>query len=195
MVITDILKYIEDEINFSVGPSAEKFARLGNISRMEGGGGASNADLQDKVILTVVNIDEETTLKNNSHYLRENSTIHKRNPTIFLNLYVLISCAADDYETALSKISYVISFFQRKYVFTPDNAEVSFPSEHVEKLIMDLFSLNFEQINHLWGVLGGKYHPSVLYKLRLVPVQNSPVEPVELVEEVSATGHLINETP
>jgi hypothetical protein len=193
-VITSILKFIEDEINWSAGPSApvEKFARLGNIARMEGGG-ASNADLQDKVILTVVNIDEETTLKNNPHYIREDSAIRKRNPTIFLNLYILISCAADDYETALSKISHVISFFQGQNVFTSEKPDVaSFPSQYVEKILMEMVSLNFEQINHLWGVLGGKYCPSVLYKLRLVPIVSEKTWPVDIVKEVDTTSKLVN---
>jgi len=187
MVIKTILRYIENEINQSVTPSAEKFAILGNISRLESGGGASNADLQDKVILTLVNIDEEKTLKNNPHYVRDGEALLKRNPTLFLNLYVLISCGADDYETALSKISYVIGFFQSKHVFTPENAEAAFPDEHVEKIIMDMFSMNFEQVNHLWGIMGGKYIPSVLYKMRLVPVQEDRGKGGPVVREIKTT--------
>ena len=33
-------------------------------------------------------------------------------------------------------------------------------------------NLNFEQLNHLWGVLGGAYFPSVLYKVRLVKIRS-----------------------
>lgn len=187
MVIKTILRYLENEINQSVTPSAEKFAQLGNIARLESGSGASNADLQDKVILTLVNIDEEKTLKNSPHYVRDGEALIRRNPTLFLNLYVLISCAAEDYETALSKISYIVGFFQRKHVFTAENAEAAFPDEHVEKIIMDMFSLNFEQVNHLWGILGGKYIPSVLFKMRLVPVQEDRGKDGPLVREIKTT--------
>lgn len=181
MILTKILKYIEGEINHSVGPSAEKFAQLGNISQLENASGASNADLRGKVILTIVNIEEEKTLKNSPHYIRDGEAILKRNPTLFLNLFVLVSCATDDYETALDKLSHVISFFQGKHLFTAENADADFPEEYVEKIIMDMFSMNFEQVNHLWGVLGGKYVPSMLYKLRLVPIQNAPTLPVEVI--------------
>lgn len=192
-LITPVLKYIAEEINHyydnPVTPAIEEFVQLGNISQLENASNASNADLRTKVILTVVNIDEEKTLKNNPYYVRQGEAVVKRNPTVFLNLYVLVSCADEDYETALTKISRVIGFFQQKYVFTADNAEVSFPEEHVEKIILDLFSLNFEQINHLWGILGGKYIPSVLYKLRLIPIQQSEPEDAHPIKEVKATSN------
>lgn len=185
MSITPILKYITKEINWYYSKtSAEDFARLGNISRMENSSNSTNADLQDKIILTIVNIEEEKTLKNNPHYVKQGDVIQKRNPTLFLNLYILISCAADDYETALTKISNVIAFFQQKNVFTAENAEVSFPEEHVEKIMMDVFSMNFEQINHLWGILGGKYIPSVLYKLRILPVQKSELKGADVIRAI-----------
>lgn len=187
-LITPVLKYIASEINHHydnpVTPAIEEFVKLGNISQLDSGSGAANAELQSKVILTVVNIDEEKTLKNNPHYIKQGETVVKRNPTIFLNLYILASCADDDYETALTKISRVIGFFQQKYVFTADNAQVPFPEENVEKIVMDLFSLNFEQINHLWGILGGKYIPSVLYKLRLIPMQASEPKGADVIRAI-----------
>lgn len=69
-------------------------------------------------------------------------------------------------------------------MFTAENAEVSFPEEHVEKIMMDVFSMNFEQINHLWGILGGKYIPSVLYKLRILPVQKSELKGADVIRAI-----------
>jgi len=33
--------------------------------------------------------------------------------------------------------------------------------------------MNFEQLNHIWSVLGGNHYPSVLYKTRIVKVQRN----------------------
>jgi hypothetical protein len=65
-------------------------------------------------------------------------------------------------------LSYILQFFQYQNVFTP----ISHPAldSRIQKLIVDLYSLNFEQVNHLWSTLGGKYLPSVLYKVRQVTV-------------------------
>jgi hypothetical protein len=41
------------------------------------------------------------------------------------------------------------------------------------KLIVELYTLNFEQQNHLWGFLGAKYMPSVMYKARLLSIQEA----------------------
>ena len=41
----------------------------------------------------------------------------------------------------------------------------------LEKIIFDIYNLDFEKLNHLWGVLGCSYFPSVLYKVRLIKVQ------------------------
>lgn len=159
---------------------------LGNISRLDISSGANNADLQSKVVLTLVNLEEEKTLKNGPYYVQEGETLVKKNPTIYLNLYLLFSCADEDYETALTKISRIIGTFQSKFVFTPDTAEVPFPGE-IEKIILDLFSINFEQSNHMWGILGGKYIPSVLYKARLIAIQASKPEVAAVVREIKAT--------
>jgi len=51
-------------------------------------------------------------------------------------------------------------------------------------------SLSFEQLNQLWATIGGKQLPSVVYRIRLVAVQD--VEPVAIqrpVTEVSAAIH------
>ena len=45
----------------------------------------------------------------------------------------------------------------------------------IERLVVELYSLNLEQQNHLWGYLGGKYLPSVVYKVRLVRIQEDAV--------------------
>jgi hypothetical protein len=38
-------------------------------------------------------------------------------------------------------------------------------------------SLNYEQSNYLWGLFGGKYHPSVVYKFKTIPVDNMDITP------------------
>ena len=188
-MIAKTLKYICAELNRrwdDTGTvSLEDFAVLGNIARLDSDSDASQGEMAKKVVVTLVNIEEEKTLKNGSHYVQQGDTTQKRNPTIFLNLYVLFSCADSDHAEALTKISRTMMFFQRKNVFTRDNAAATYPSEAgVEKIILDLFTLNFEQINHLWGILGGKYLPSALYKLRIVAVQDALGERVGVVEEV-----------
>jgi hypothetical protein len=186
-MIFEALKYLQDELRQDALLNENDSLKLGNIALLE----QADSDLKEKVVLTLVNQEEEKTLKNGAFYTQQGDTITKKNPTLHLNLYLLISCTDSSYEKAVAKVSRVIAFFQRKYVFTPAGASpgVLFP-DGIEKLIVDLFSMNFEQINHLWGVLGGKYQPSVLYKVRMVAIQNSDLGEVEVIKEIKT-----NENP
>ena len=51
-----------------------------------------------------------------------------------------------------------------------------FPAS-LEKLVFEMVNMNFEELNNLWGVLGGAYFPSVVYKVRMVKVQLDATEP------------------
>jgi len=70
-------------------------------------------------------------------------------------------------------LAYIIQFFQYQNVFTP----LSHPAldTRITKLITDLYTLNFEQINRLWSTLGGKYLPSVMYKVRQITLDEDAV--------------------
>ncbi len=195
-MIGSTLKYLASEIskvhhdlelkkdNLVLDTNAE-FVSIGNIAKLD-----NSADSTDSIQLTLVNIEEEKTLKNGAIYELKNGAKGKKNPTIYINLYILFSYVDNkDYYTTLNKISGIIEAVQAKQVFTPENtlSNAPFP-ENVEKIILDLFTLNFEQINHLWGILGGKYQPSVMYKARLIAIQASNLGPVTTIEEIATNN-------
>jgi hypothetical protein len=52
----------------------------------------------------------------------------------------------------------------------------------------EMYTLSFEQVNHLWGTLGGKQMPFVLYKLRLIAItERKLVREVPLIEEIETS--------
>jgi hypothetical protein len=56
-----------------------------------------------------------------------------------------------------------------------------------------MFTLSFEQINHLWGSLGGRQMPFVMYKLRLVSVtEHALLREVPLIEEIETTARPVS---
>ncbi len=122
--------------------------------------------------LTLVNVEEERVMKSREAVtLTSAGEVSHLNPAVKLNLYVLITANFTNYATGLGFLSGAIRFFQGKNVFTPRNTPGLNGS--IEKLIADLFTLNFEQQNHLWGALGAKYLPSVMYKIRMLTIQEA----------------------
>jgi hypothetical protein len=176
---------------------------LGNVAGLE-----DQPKLADKVILTLVNIEEESTLKNGRFYVKSTPAggLESIAPPIYLNLYFLISATlppeADDglYQKALLRISSVIELFQAKKEFSAQNSP-GLTSAGLDRALLnevrlrpELYTLTFEQINHLWGALGGKQSPSVMYKVRLVRIQNLATQeapPIETIQNDSRTMHSV----
>jgi hypothetical protein len=147
--------------------NSQDTVHLTNIVKADG-----NIDIPaDSLGLSLVNIEEERILKDQQAYTAaaDGRRVAHVNPELKLNLYILIVANFNTYETGLKFLSGTIRFFQSKNVFSRENTPDLDPS--VKKLIVDLFPLNFEQQNHLWGALGAKYLPSVMYKVRLLTVQ------------------------
>ncbi len=103
----------------------------------------------------------------------------KLNPPVELDLFVLIIAHKKDYGTALRDLSDTISFFQANPVFDQEknpslNAGVLEPDKKpwqlIERLVFSLYTLSFEQQNNLWAMLGSKYIPSVVYKMKMITV-------------------------
>ena len=116
----------------------------------------------------MVNIEEDHIVKQQENFVRSQNGVIYQSPKLYLNLYVLFSVNDAKYDEALKKLSFIIQFFQYRNVFDPINNPGL--DERIEKLVVDMCSLSFEQLNHLWGTLGGKYMPSVLYKIRQVTI-------------------------
>ncbi|QJW89127.1 DUF4255 domain-containing protein [Spirosoma taeanense] len=184
---TELNAFLETKIaNGNNGP----IVRLMNIAGIDQNGGTAPTDA---VIMSLVNVEEETTLKNGSIYKQPTiSTVVRVNPPLFLNFYVLFavnSTTEVTYLNALLLVSNIIAFFQRKAVFTHDNTPTLDPG--IEKLVAELYSANFEQLNHLWAMLGGKYMPSVLYRIRMLMIEDTESEPGSLVTSIELSSHLL----
>lgn len=126
-----------------------------------------------KVILTLINLEEDRVLESQLYYKKVNDKIQIINPAVNINAFVLFSVFASNYPTALRLLSYIISFFQTNSVFDSEhypqmnaNVEADKPWQKVGRLLATLQASNFEQQNNMWAALGAKYMPSVLYKIR-----------------------------
>ena len=144
------------------------------------------------ISLSLINIEEEKSLRAPGPKIKSvNNNISYYNPEIKLNLYVLWAANFDNgrnsYKDACGAISSVISFFQGQQVFS----NKSYPAlgENVEKIIMELNTLSFEQQNQLWSYLGAKYVPSVVYKVRMISIQEDSISKMGS-EIISINGNL-----
>lgn len=170
---------------------------LGNIAMSESLGG-NESYMQGKIVLSLVNIMEEASLKNANSYNISDGKPLLINPPVYLNLFLLFlanftkgGSATDDtdYSNALMRLSQVIEFFQGKNVFSvqdsPEGNSLQDPELQDLRIKLELVSMTFEQVNYLWGSLGGKQIPFVLYKAGIVPLQREFItERGELIQDI-----------
>ncbi len=204
IMIDKLVEYIIAAINLDFDDPTivtEPQVVPGNIAFIDAFQESSANSTNDKLIASVVNIAQEGTLRNIP--FRKPSTnedgipiTRERSPEVWLNVYLLFGANRTDYISALNYISRVIGFFQRKHAFTTaelqdavgDSIVVELPN--VDKIIFDIYSMSFEELSQLWGIIGGKYIPSVLYKVRLALIQeavDSTARPIEAIG-ASPTG-------
>ena len=180
IVINELKKHLEDVYNV---PSSGEVVQLGNLAEGITSAGGSGGIARGKLIFSVVNIKEEKTLKNLPNIVRNDITLRAtyENPPVFLNFQILITATDSGYSNALLMLSRAIRFFQSKNVFTQDDVSPASISTNAPanlldrlesfKLIFDLYSPSMEEVNHLWGTLGGKQYPFVIYMMRMIDLK------------------------
>lgn len=196
IVINELNKHLLD----SYGTADQ--VKPGNVAEGFATGNGSAGLPREMVYLSVVNVKEEKTLKNVPNYVRNEATLKVtyENPPVFLNFLILMTATHADYTNALLMLSRVIRFFQSRNEFDQNNVapasiNTSSPVNELDqletfRLIFDLYSPSLEEVNHLWGTLGGKQYPFVLYLLRTLDLKFRAVQKeTGLITEVVGSFH------
>ncbi|MCU0429781.1 MAG: DUF4255 domain-containing protein [Cytophagaceae bacterium] len=95
-------------------------------------------------------------------------------PTVSLNLVVMFSSfkyTEADYLTSLRNLSGVISYFQANPLMTPYNTP-DLPME-IEKVNAEMLPQEAMNMSQIWGMNGGKQFPAVLYKFRMIIINEA----------------------
>ena len=187
-MINTSLEFIRNQIrSFFSGDLEDTVTNveLGNIAFFETNQAGT---IDDRIVISLINIEEESTLKNGKAYQRQpNGGIRHVRLPINLNLYVLFSCnyggGQEQYSDSLKRLGNIILFFQSQNSFEVPDETGSF------KLNFELYTMTFEQVNHIWGSLGGRQLPSVMYKARLVKVEDRRIgKDAPVIEEIQSTA-------
>lgn len=139
--------------------------------------GSLLSHVDNKLAMFLVNIAKDEfphRRHSNGGTAGNNHAVTKYAP-VYLNLYVMFAgnFSGNNYTESLKFISSTIDYFQRRPVFDHDNAPELDP--RIEKLVLDIENLPITDLANLWGILSGRYMPSILYKMRMVAFDSSDV--------------------
>ncbi|ACM22095.1 hypothetical protein Geob_3757 [Geotalea daltonii FRC-32] len=171
------LQFLSDEINaYSLTSDRTGFTKV-KLGPVVNGKGEYAID-SDTIGLSIINIEEERVLKSQTLEHRLVGDQHVvLEPELKLNIYLLFAANYTVYDVALKAISHIISFFQSRPSFTSEQ----YPAldRQIAKLSVELQSPSYEQLNQIWGFIGAKQLPSVLYKVRMITIQDGAVKTVK----------------
>ena len=166
-MIHNILPVICNEINIflknEIGLEEDKIL-VSNILNQDG---SLAFEGSNKLICTLINLEEvnltgsgrmETPLASGGF----TSGFKKINVELTTMFSAHFSGA--NYLEALKMISLVLTFFQRKAKFTPANTPLL--SDNIEEIEVEHLSQELSELTGLWTMMGAKYMPSLLFKIK-----------------------------
>lgn len=127
-----------------------------------------------KAGILLLNVEEEQMLQPPDRFqLRANGVDHSVSPPLRLNLLIMIAIKQNGYDEAMKMLSGILSFFQANPVFYSS----TFPRlpDNFDKLVVELFPQSLAQQNEIWSMLKTAYLPSVVYKVKMIVIQEDPL--------------------
>ncbi|MDQ7084092.1 MAG: AAA family ATPase [Sulfurovum sp.] len=193
----DILKIVTQEVNAYIDldsqlPAGTKIVILDKPHKSDG----EFAIIDNSISLSLLNIEEE--ISNMGSIVNKtivDGKVYKQNPDITINLQVIfISNFKNDYITELNYLTKVVKFFQQKPFFSIENTS-SLEKLGIDKINFKLKTIPLNEQSNIWGLLGGKYMPSLLYTISMIVIKDQEkISDLRLVKEVN-NSHIYKENP
>lgn len=129
--------------------------------------GRPSAETRNRLAMFLTNIAEDSVPRAGHKATR--GPMGETRP-IHLDIYFMLASGHDPeiYGEGLKLISSALLFFQSNPVLNP--ARVPEMPAGINQLTIEISNLRVEEVGQLWGNLGGRYVPSVMFKMRSVMI-------------------------
>lgn len=181
-MIETAITHVADQLNQSLRSRfglAEDLVVTSNLLEQDGG---VVPEVANKMVVFLVNIEREAlSYRAAAPHAGASRSVVTSAP-VALNLMVMFAAnfSGRNYAEALKFLSGTIGFFQARPVFDHHNSPGL--DSRIDKLALEIENLNTADLSNLWGILSGKYLPSILYRIRMVSIdegqvisQNTPI--------------------
>lgn len=188
-MINTVLSFLQQDISRYIDVATanspdESIVALSAIANDAG----KYAIAENKVGLSLINIEEDKIFRTQVPDRKEIAgQFVQFQPDVKIDLTILFAARFGQYDEALKNIAKIILYFQSRPVFT----NTDYPAlKNIQRIIPEMQSLGFEQLNQVWAYIGAKYLPSVVYKLRLLVMQEETVDTLApAVQHITANMH------
>ncbi|MCF6324572.1 MAG: DUF4255 domain-containing protein [Gammaproteobacteria bacterium] len=176
-MIDAAIGHIASELNQHIRRTYSLSEDMVVVSNLLEQDGSVSVHVNNKLVIFLVNIEKDTVPQQPAHMARPDGgrSVVSSAP-LYLNLYVMVAgnFSGSNYTEGLKFISTAISFFQRQPMLDQQNTPAL--DKRIERLMLDIENQGMHNLSGLWGMLSGKYLPSVLYKMRMVTFDADDVQ-------------------
>lgn len=189
LIASELNEYIRNRVDLS----RENHVFLSSI--VDGTG--NNQSPKDAITITLTSVEEECTNKaQRFNRVQQDSAYTYSEPELRLNLFIIVSVrpeknsdGIDKYTDALSLLSMAAHFFQSHRHFDQSKIQNPKVSDDLRRVIVELRSVGFESQSYIWGIHGGQYLPSLLYKVSVIHIhEDTATKEVPVVETVEVNA-------
>lgn len=172
-MISNAVEFVKNQVEEFLsykGGVTQSMVKLSSLANS--GNSEENSDV---INMSIVNVEEEEAMANRLSYAERAGAFEKRNPPVYLNIYLLFSMNFKDaqYLEGLHWLSLVVQFFQQNKSFSE---EITAMPPGIEKLNFELVNIEIDNMSRFWGALGANYQPSVIYRMRMITIDGEGVE-------------------
>ncbi|ALP53859.1 hypothetical protein Tel_12335 [Candidatus Tenderia electrophaga] len=175
-MIDTAISHIASELNQHLKRSFDLSEDVVVVSNLLEQDGSVAPHANNKIVVSLVNIEKDSVPFQQQNFASGGGRSIVASPPLYFNLYLMFASyfSGSNYQEGLKFISKTISYFQGQGVFDQHNSPGL--DTKINKLILDIENLDMQNLSSLWGMLSGKYLPSVLYKVRMVTYDSGAVK-------------------
>lgn len=129
--------------------------------------GNGTEEKPDKMVVSLLNVERETTGGISAPMQRTEEGYARMQPPLLLNLNVMLAAVFDErlYEESLSMLTDSLRFIQSVPRFEVDGNSYT----------IEIVNLTTQDLNNMWTLLGGQYYPSVVCKIRRLCIDGNQI--------------------
>ena len=184
------LDMVAKRLNGHLAARLQTSDEMVSLTPLADGEGKPAASARDRLAMFVTNISEDAALRASYMPQRDATAgagVLKTQP-LRLDIYFMLASGfeAERYKDGLTLLSAGVSYLRANSMLTPQNCPEM--PDGIEQLSIEISNLPSEEMGQLWGNLGGRYVPSVHYKMRTVTLTGDISGVAPLIEETELAG-------
>ncbi|RZL40175.1 MAG: DUF4255 domain-containing protein [Rubrivivax sp.] len=190
-MIDAALLHIAAHLNAVLRRAHQSAEDLVAVTGLHEADGSPAAGASHRLSAFLVNLERDGVPGQPASFMGGGERLARSAPPLHLNLLLMFAAnyGGTTYPEALKLIGSTIACFQATPVLDAQNSPGLDP--RLDRLVLAMESLSLQEMANLWGVLGGRYLPSVLYRVRLLTIdarQADAQQPAVRSPRVAAHG-------